>query len=327
VSVECPRCGETTGASRWCQTCGKDLSGGPPPLPTPESIDASRREAAWLQDHPEVAEAEWSDFERRERAQAALEEGGRAQATVGHEVARDPSPHARVARWSLFACAAIGVVTLALEAWHLSVIADVPDGSFYTSRELDDSNVRLGIAYIVQFLLLLGTAVAFIVWLYRVYSNLKPLGAYELRHGKGWAIGGWFVPILALWRPKQIVNDAWRASDPQLGFWAHRREWEDAAVPWLFLLWWLLFLVQSGVNRATGSMYDNATTLDAERSAVIVAACGSVLWIVTALLAVLVVDRITARQAERAAARERMAAAGDYAAAATPSDRAHDSIE
>ncbi len=33
----------------------------------------------------------------------------------------------------------------------------------------------------------------------------------ERRYGHGWAIGGWFVPILNFWRPMQVVNDVWRA--------------------------------------------------------------------------------------------------------------------
>ena len=56
-----------------------------------------------------------------------------------------------------------------------------------------------------------------IAWTHRLYRNLEPLGFRELRFGSGWAVGGWFVPFLNLVRPKQIVNDIWRAGDPALG--------------------------------------------------------------------------------------------------------------
>ena len=318
MGVECPRCGEPAGESRWCETCGKDLSGaGAPALPTPESMEAARREAAWLQDHPDVAESEWAEYQVRERAQAEFEEGRRAAAAVGPEEARDPSGVARIARWSLIAMAAVTAFALAMEARHLSVISDLSESDFPNSVRLDDSEVQLGIAYIALLVVFLVTVVTFIVWLYRVYSNLKPLGAYELRFGKGWAIGGWFVPILNWWRPKQIVNDAWRASDPDLGFWTHRREWEDAPVPPLFLLWWLLLLAGSILDRISSRMYASASTLDAERSATIVSMCASALSIAAAILAVMVVRRVTDRQVERAAARERMAGL-DQAAATAP---------
>ena len=40
------------------------------------------------------------------------------------------------------------------------------------------------------------TALAFVVWPYRAYENLRALGVLSLRWGTGWAVGGWFVPFL-----------------------------------------------------------------------------------------------------------------------------------
>jgi hypothetical protein len=37
-----------------------------------------------------------------------------------------------------------------------------------------------------------------------------------MRWSAGWAIGAWFVPVLSLVRPKAILNDIWRASDPRV---------------------------------------------------------------------------------------------------------------
>jgi len=64
-------------------------------------------------------------------------------------------------------------------------------------------------------------AVVFIVWLHGAYRRLDPA---RRRFGTGWAIGAWFVPVLNLWRPKQLVNDL--AGGP-------RR---------LTRAWWLLFV-------------------------------------------------------------------------------------
>ena len=48
AGATCGRCGAATTESRWCPACGLDLRPGEPRLPTPEAIDASRREADWL---------------------------------------------------------------------------------------------------------------------------------------------------------------------------------------------------------------------------------------------------------------------------------------
>jgi hypothetical protein len=322
VEGTCPRCGGAAGISRFCETCGKELTG-QPSLPTDEALAAGRREAVWLAAHPEVADAERQSAER----QAAERQAATPQAAPPHtqygagtlpppvhvppvrfDPARDPAKLAQIARLLLIAQAVLAVVTVAVEALYLNVLAGTTAEDYPFSVKVDDMSVWLGLLYIVQFLALLVTAGFFIAWLHRVYKNTQPLGAYELRHGTGWAIGGWFVPILSWWRPKQIVNDAWRASNPELGVQAHRREWEDAPVPASFLLWWLLFNLYSVMQQITGQLlYQDELTLEEDRTATIISMFSAVPGIAAALLAVHVIDRVTARQKARASARERMA--------------------
>jgi len=61
--------------------------------------------------------------------------------------------------------------------------------------------------------LTLATGVTFISWLYLAAVNARRRGAAP-RRPAGWAIAGWFVPVLSLWRPKQVLDDIWRASVP-----------------------------------------------------------------------------------------------------------------
>jgi hypothetical protein len=67
-------------------------------------------------------------------------------------------------------------------------------------------------AAIAALLTLLATAAVFITWFARVVNRLHAARPNEFRYGAGWAIGAWFVPVLNLFRPKQIADDAWRAA-------------------------------------------------------------------------------------------------------------------
>ena len=311
----CPRCGGATGESRWCAECGKELTG-KPSLPTPGAAEAARREAAWLDAHPDVARAEWKsgEMQARERAQLAFEQQGAQGAPIPgyvHAVARaappeDPSGRARVAWWLLIAQAVVAVPTMILEYLYLGVLDDVNPETWFTSARVSDFSTYLAIAYFIQFALLIATAVAFISWLHRVYKNTRGLGAYDVRFAEGWAVGGWFVPILWYWRPKQIINDVWRASDPGLGVYAHQREWDGKPVPALFLLWWLAYNAWNFVSNIAGRAAWNAESLDADRTATIVSMVSGPVLIAAALLGARVVRMTTGRQNERAAARERM---------------------
>lgn len=93
----------------------------------------------------------------------------------------------------------------------------------------------------IQTLLLLIAAGVFIAWFFQAYKNMRRLGVQNMRYGNGWAIGSWFVPILSLWRPKQIANDIWRGSERGTEVYAG---WKQVPVPGLVHWWWGLFLAQ-----------------------------------------------------------------------------------
>ena len=210
-------------------------------------------------------------------------------------------PVRRRARW------AVGLLVLSLLTDLLAVVFGVSergvltrmaDGELVPPGEVSASDDRqLGIAF-AQGVVFVATAVAFLAWFVRAYANLEALGARDLRYGRRWSVGAWFVPILNLFRPKQIANDIWRGSDPDApGSTVVGR----GHVPGLFALWWAAFLV-------SGALYQGASR--AEMAAVgtdaLLAANG--LWLaadlvsaLSAPLAIAVVLRTAARQELRAA--------------------------
>jgi hypothetical protein len=71
----------------------------------------------------------------------------------------------------------------------------------------------VGIALVVATLLsFIAVLPLFLTWFFLVRRNAGGWGPQ--RRGQGWAIGGWFVPVIFLWFPFQIADDAWRASQP-----------------------------------------------------------------------------------------------------------------
>src|SRR6266545_4148948 len=74
------------------------------------------------------------------------------------------------------------------------------------------TGLALGVG-ILQALWFLVSATLFLAWFRRAYANLTPLGARRLRYRPWWALGAWVLPVFSLFRPKQLLNDIWRASD------------------------------------------------------------------------------------------------------------------
>ena len=159
------------------------------------------------------------------------------------------------------------------------------------------------------------SGILFAVWFYRAYQNVLALRATG-RYSPGWAIGAWFVPILNLFRPKQIADDIWRTSDPALST-EPGSSWMELKVDPLLHWWWAAWVLTSVVGIVLFPIaffgQPNASDIFSESGAngpsfapfirafsmTIVASSAS--RIVAGLLAIRVVKVLTERQAERAA--------------------------
>jgi hypothetical protein len=123
--------------------------------------------------------------------------------------------------FGLMAVVALGVAIS--DAFEVAMLNRVIAGEELSDAALDASDDRQALLGMVSFVVYIACIVTFIRWLSRAYRNLDAVARGIRRHGHGWAIGGWFVPILNLWRPKEIVNDVWRSGGteppPLLGVW------------------------------------------------------------------------------------------------------------
>ena len=189
---------------------------------------------------------------------------------------------------------------------ELDLLARIQADERVTDRQIDRNDYHQGLVGLVQFALYIFGAFFFIRWMHRAHRNVDAIAPSWRRHGTGWAIGGWFVPILGLWRPKQVINDIWRASagrDACLG------EREPGA---LLLVWWIGFLLSGLLTRfAAASRSDPEPTLDELRDGTIASLASDGVDVVAAILAILVV-RATTRRMGAGAAGARDSVAGPW---------------
>jgi hypothetical protein len=176
-------------------------------------------------------------------------------------------------------------------------------GGDFTVDEANANDLRQAIVGVLELVTLLAAVVLFIRWFWRAYKNLEGLGAIR-RYKPGWAIGGWFVPILNLWRPKQIANDIWRGTDPSKPLAVND---DNAPVDSIVQWWWAAFLLANWLqNIAVRVYFAGDDSIDAVRGSDVVSIVGDALDAVAAALAIVVVRAITAREAARAAARTQL---------------------
>jgi Domain of unknown function (DUF4328) len=298
VDVECSRCGSANSdGERWCGKCGWDLRPGTPSLPTPETREAAARSARWLAGHPEHAEAERAlreheEAESRRRA-GVLPVGSPRPAMPPAHISEFRSLRLRgmlAARWLSFNVVVLAV-SLVLAIWHLALIQDLPDSAAY-----DASWTRLELAALSALVVYLVGAAVFLLWFHRAYANLPTLGATGFRYGYGWAVGGWFVPILCFFRPKQIADHIWIGSDPDKL--ESPPDVDVGRVPAFLNLWWLLWVLGTIGESVYVTMPDKS--LEQERTAVMVLAGAEAAQLAAGVLAIVFIRRLSRRQEERA---------------------------
>jgi serine/threonine protein kinase len=284
-------------------TPGLPTPGLPPPGPTPTPIPI-----------PGASEPPHPPFPgppNREGSPA-----GRAAAAVVHSPAalegylplRRPARRVRWALWiSILLALTSAAVNFADTRAALVLFGDQASGDLY---------LWVGAAQAAWFLV---TAVLWLAWFRRAYRNLPALGARRLRFRLWWAVGAWLLPVFSLFRPKQVLNDVWRASDPDLAP-DQAATWRGRPVAELLGWWWLAFVASVLVRSITTAAVHAAadfmllgllpTQLDRFQASAGMQVVADLLTVVCGLLALRVVRRATTRQGERAA---HLAAAGALA--------------
>ena len=206
----------------------------------------------------------------------------------------------------------ISLLSILAERDIQSLIDAALAGQTVGLAEVDAADERIGLYAIGSFVLLIAGSIAFIAWFYRAYVNIERLGARDLRASKGWSIGSWFVPILNLVRPKQLMDDIWRASDPARPA-GDAQGWKSAPTSGLIHLWWAAFLIGGFVSNIATRKIIAAETLSERRGAGQADMLAEYMLIPAAILAILVIRAVTSRQEVRAAV---LGAAGSIAAQA-----------
>jgi len=136
--------------------------------------------------------------------------------------------------------------------------------------------------YVLETLVGVVLTVSFFLWLRRVVRNAVKFGVKRQRTNSAWTVGFWFVPVLNLWRPKQIMNDAWDGSGGR----------SRSLVDW----WWGTLLLAQYVTYSAAYVFGGASDGGQLRNALKYGVFCALLGSAAFVLAGLLVHRLTRMQ-------------------------------
>lgn len=172
-------------------------------------------------------------------------------------------------------------------------------------EDADDADDFVQIGLTFWGLAFLATAVVFIIWFHRARSNSEAWQGPQATMSKGWAIGGWFIPLANFVIPQIVANDIWNRSDARAA-----TPGGQATGKGLMWGWWLTFAgaglllgISTAVRETEEDFEDGKVSLedyvDSYELGDSLAGTSSLIRIAAAVLAILVVQRITAMQEQR----------------------------
>ncbi|MFC8099733.1 protein kinase [Streptomyces sp. NPDC057363] len=141
-------------------------------------------------------------------------------------------------------------------------------------------------------LAIMGAAGMWVCWFRHTWLNADALAPGRIRYGPGLAAGAWFIPVANFYLPKQIANDIWTATTGRA----------KGAGRWLVHTWWWLWLAHfvTFMNDSFQVWNEDKLVEDA-RESIINSQGANVVGIVSTVLAMVLVSRLTSLQRARAA--------------------------
>jgi hypothetical protein len=196
---------------------------------------------------------------------------------------------------------ALGVGSAMLSTWEHSLAAEIAAFNHDPDAPISGPVLALALsemaAALATLVVLVVTAVAFLMWQYRAAANARALGT-ALRISPGWAVGWWY-PVGNIYMPVRSILEISKASEP----------FDDlvglgpspaSSAPLLIGVWWVSWLGSNVLGCIAGESGWNAQAARAVRDAAAMSIGAEVLSVLAGALAIAVVLSISTRQAMRA---------------------------
>ena len=200
------------------------------------------------------------------------------------------------ANWTtafLVAHGALIIVSIVSTISEIGLLQRIESGQFVSDSEIDANDVRQGIIGLLYSASSIIAAIAFLRWIHLASKNLAPLGAGGQRFSPGWAVGWWFIPIMWLFRPYQVMAEIWRGSYPETG----PDAWQDLPVSPLMGFWWATWLVSGWVAYAAILFFFSSdTSIDGLIMGDFVSIAYDVVSMVSLILVIILIRQITSNQ-------------------------------
>lgn len=193
----------------------------------------------------------------------------------------------------LLLCALFSVFQIFVVVSDLELAGKIGRGEQITEREVARQRVQWSSVFWSQLAIVVLSGIVFLRWFHRAYCNVAQLSLRGTNHATKWAVWGWFVPFLNLYRPYAIAREMW---DKCI---SAGTSTQVAAVATtngsIVTFWWVSFVLAGALDRAAYQISARSESLDAALLADYTLLASDIVSIFAAFIAMSFVRELAAR--------------------------------
>lgn len=160
-------------------------------------------------------------------------------------------------------------------------------GENVSYEEANASFLRQSVLYILNAIAYIISIVTFLRWFRRAYYNLDAkLG--NLDYTDGWAAGSWFVPVVNLYKPYQIMKELYTKTDLYLEFLNDERYTKKLSTS-ILPVWWVLWLGSRIAISLISDLSSDSSSLIELSDSTVFSLFGALLSILLCLITIIVI--------------------------------------
>lgn len=139
------------------------------------------------------------------------------------------------------------------------MLNDIKSGITVSMEKVQLNDLRQLIVSYLYLAIFIISAITFILWFRRAYYNLHQKVTY-LNYSEGWAAGAWFVPVVFLFYPLQIMKELYYETHELL----EKNQIQPKAKNNQLIIgfWWALWIIVELLSRYEFIKMRSATTVD-----------------------------------------------------------------
>lgn len=178
----------------------------------------------------------------------------------------------------------IELVYMVSSLFQYLLLEEYNAGTFVSDQRLENNDLRQQVVAILYFVLYATTAIVYQHWFRRAYYNIGKISRKE--YTDGWAVGGWFVPIISLFYPYKIMKEIFQKTNLYLkSYYDNQPKVIFTTIGW----WWALWLV-SNIYENISFRFSDYETIEGLTNSTIADMLGSCISLGAAFLAIKVIQ-------------------------------------